>query len=142
MNTRIAIKINATLEDLSKVESIIEGLHQEGKIPDEAYGNVLVVATEATLNAINHGSLSDASKQVDFVLVIEGKKMTLEVSDTGRGFDYENLPDPTDPANLEKVNGRGIYIMKNLSDDLEFLNKGATVRITFELETPVPVAAR
>lgn len=141
MNTRIAIRINAQLEDLAKVEAIIDGLHEEGKLPEETYGNVLVVATEATLNAINHGSRGDSCKEVDFVLSIEGTTMTMEVSDSGRGFDFENLPDPTDPANLEKVNGRGIYIMKNLSDDLEFLNAGATVKVTFELESAVTVGA-
>ncbi|NQV51534.1 MAG: ATP-binding protein [Flavobacteriales bacterium] len=141
MNTRIAIRINAQLEDLTKVEAIIDGLHEEGKLPEEAYGNILVVATEATLNAINHGSKSDSSKQIDFLLIIEGRTMTLEVSDSGKGFDFENLPDPTDPANLEKVNGRGIYIMRNLSDDLEFLNAGATVKVTFELESAVSVRA-
>jgi len=141
LNTRIAIRINAQLEDLTKVEAIIDGLHEEGKLPEEAYGNILVVATEATLNAINHGSKSDSSKQIDFLLIIEGRTMTLEVSDSGKGFDFENLPDPTDPANLEKVNGRGIYIMRNLSDDLEFLNAGATVKVTFELESAVSVRA-
>lgn len=123
------------------MEAIIDGLHEEGKLPEEAYGNILVVATEATLNAINHGSKSDSSKQIDFLLIIEGRTMTLEVSDSGKGFDFENLPDPTDPANLEKVNGRGIYIMRNLSDDLEFLNAGATVKVTFELESAVSVRA-
>lgn len=141
MNTHIAVRINARLEELSKVEAIIESLYEEGKLPEESYGNVLVVATEATLNAIHHGSKDDASKEIDFALTVEGKEVIVEVSDSGSGFDHSNLPDPTDPANIEKGSGRGIFIMKNLSDEIEFLNDGATVRVKFQLEAPVSVEA-
>jgi serine/threonine-protein kinase RsbW len=49
----------------------------------------------------------------------------------GRGFDYENLPDPTSPENLLKENGRGIFLMKNLSDLVEFEDQGKSVFIYF-----------
>jgi serine/threonine-protein kinase RsbW len=141
LSTRIAIKINARLEELSKVEAIIEQLYEEGKISDESYGNVIVAATEATLNAIHHGSKDDPNKVVDVVFIVDRDKMVMEVSDSGPGFDPDKLPDPTDPANIEKGSGRGIYIMRNLSDEMEFLNDGATVKVTFERKSQVAQGA-
>jgi len=141
LNNRIAILINARLEELNKVESIIDQLYADGKLPEEAYGNILVVVSEATLNAIHHGSGSDAEKEVEVIFDFEGTKMTIEVSDSGKGFDHQNLPDPTDPADIEKGSGRGIFIMKNLSDEIEFLNEGSTVCLSFDLGTAVSVQA-
>lgn len=139
MSTRIAIRINARLEELVKVEGIIEDLHADGKLPDESFGNAMVIATEATLNAIHHGSSNDPDKLIDVIIELEGTQIIVEVSDSGKGFDFNNLPDPTDPANIEKGSGRGIFIMKNLSDELEFLNDGATIRATIDLKVPVTV---
>jgi serine/threonine-protein kinase RsbW len=53
------------------------------------------------------------------------------IKDQGIGFDYNNLPDPTAPENIEKENGRGIFLIKNLSDDVEFNNEGNLITITF-----------
>jgi len=53
------------------------------------------------------------------------------IVDQGGGFDFTNLPDPLLPENLEKPNGRGIFLMKNLSDKIEFFDEGRKVCITF-----------
>ena len=51
----------------------------------------------------------------------------------GGGFDFNNLPDPTSPENLEKVKGRGIFLIKNLSDKAKFKNGGRVVDMLFKL---------
>lgn len=53
------------------------------------------------------------------------------VEDEGKGFDYNHLPDPTAPENIEKENGRGIFLMKQLADEVEFENNGTKVFIYF-----------
>ena len=53
-------------------------------------------------------------------------------------FDFENIPDPTDPANIEKINGRGVFLMKNLADHVSFSDHGKVVQLDFEME-PVMV---
>ena len=53
------------------------------------------------------------------------------VKDYGEGFDFNQLPDPTAPENIEKENGRGIYLMKSLSEEVEFNNGGTEVDIYF-----------
>jgi serine/threonine-protein kinase RsbW len=59
------------------------------------------------------------------------EQFCFKVKDCGNGFDYENLPDPTAPENLLKENGRGIFLMKNLADEVLFENNGNTVHLIF-----------
>ena len=55
------------------------------------------------------------------------------VNDEGDGFDYTNIPDPTLPDNIDKIAGRGLYLMKTLSNELIFENNGASVTLVFNL---------
>ena len=62
----------------------------------------------------------------------EKENFIFSIEDEGIGFDYDNVPDPTDPENLEKINGRGIFLMKNLVDDINFLDEGKRVELIFK----------
>ena len=138
---KFSIEIVASIDELSKVESAIEQLYEDGTLTEVNYGNVIVASTEAALNAINHGAKGDARMKVKFQLEVLEKEIVIVVEDSGIGFDYNNLPDPTDPVNIEKGSGRGIFIMKNLSDSLEFENNGAKVIMKFLLTAPVSLEA-
>ena len=57
----------------------------------------------------------------------------LYAKDEGNGFDYNSVPDPTLPENLEKLSGRGIFLMKSLADDVIFEEKGKIIKLKFSL---------
>ena len=121
---------------------MLERLYSDNLIPEELYGNVIVAVTEAVLNAVNHGSKGDASKKVNCnIEVTQEKVVVVSIKDSGAGFDVDALPDPTDPKNLEKGNGRGIYIMKNLSDEIEFEEGGSKVTMGFLLKANASIGA-
>ncbi|HJZ41968.1 MAG TPA: ATP-binding protein [Bacteroidales bacterium] len=98
------------------------------------YGNILITALEAANNAILHGNKLDENKNVIITVRIEEKKLLIKIEDEGNGFDYKNVPDPTAPENIENVNGRGIFLMEKLSDQIEFTRNGATVELEFNLK--------
>ena len=58
------------------------------------------------------------------------------ISDEGHGFDYLNLPDPTDPENIEKPSGRGVFLMKHLADQIIFSENGRVVELYFRNVVP------
>ena len=60
--------------------------------------------------------------------------LAFHVKDEGNGFDYDGLPDPTLPENLEKENGRGVFLMKNLADEITFSEEGKKVELIFHLK--------
>jgi len=129
-----SLRINSRIENLRKVEKLVDELSAEYNIHADLYGNVLIAVLEAANNAILHGNKLDENKFVDIYVRFEDEKLMLKIDDEGIGFDYKNVPDPTAPENIENVNGRGIFLMEKLSDRIEFSRNGATVELEFKLK--------
>ena len=127
------VKIPSIKENVSVVESFIENVGEKIRIEEAIYGNVLVSVTEAVNNAIVHGNKEDKNKKVRLGLKQNKKSVRFIVEDEGMGFDYNTLPDPTNPKNLEKVKGRGIFLIKSLSDKITFKQGGRIVEMLFKL---------
>lgn len=130
-----SIKFASKPENVALVERFIDDLRAELNIGDDVYGNILITMTEAANNAILHGNKGDASKEVEILWEVDerGKNLTFVIKDQGPGFDYNNLPDPTAPENLEKTSGRGVFLMMQLADLVVFSNNGATIEMQFRL---------
>ena len=127
------LNIPADLGSLRLVEKAIDELSMEFELSDEVYGNVLVATMEATNNAIIHGNNSDPSKNVKIEMLMDRKELMVQIEDQGHGFDYATVPDPTAPENLEKINGRGIFLMERLSDEILYLENGRIVVLKFKI---------
>ena len=127
------LRFPASPENIVKVEPFIENVRSNISIREDVYGNMLVVLTEAVNNAILHGNQSNHDKFVDVDVQGDGRVVSCTIKDEGPGFDYNNLPDPTAPENLEKLTGRGVFLMKQLSDLVIFSEAGSTVEIQFKL---------
>jgi len=130
-----SIKFASKPENVAIVERFIDDLRSELNIGDDVYGNILISMTEAANNAIIHGNKSDESKEVEIQYSLDdrGKNLTFIIKDEGPGFDYNNLPDPTEPENLEKTSGRGVFLMMQLADMVVFSNNGATIEMQFRV---------
>jgi serine/threonine-protein kinase RsbW len=128
------LRISSKIENLRKVEKLVDDLSTEFSISSDVYGNILIATLEAANNAILHGNKLDEKKSVNIVCKIEENKLSIKIDDEGGGFDYKNVPDPTAPENIENVNGRGIFLMEKLSDRIEFTRNGATVLLEFNLK--------
>ena len=127
------VKIPSIKENVSVVESFIENVGEKIRIEEAIYGNVLVSVTEAVNNAIVHGNKEDKNKKVRLALKQNKKSVRFIVEDEGMGFNHNTLPDPTNPKNLEKVKGRGIFLIKSLSDKTTFKQGGRVVEMLFKL---------
>ena len=127
------IKFPSEANNIRLVEKLVDEVCAEIGVNEEKYGNILIALTEAVNNAIHHGNLLNPKKLTTVQCKQINEKLTFLIKDEGVGFDYENLPDPTDPKNVEKPDGRGIYLMKHLSDEISFENNGSCIELSFEL---------
>jgi serine/threonine-protein kinase RsbW len=125
--------ISSKVDNLRMVEKLIDEISTECNLSTEKYGNVMIATLEATNNAILHGNKLDEDKNVDIKCSWSRKELKMTIRDQGKGFDYKNIPDPTAPENVEKINGRGIFLMVKLSDKIVFNNEGRVVNLTFNL---------
>ena len=128
------LSIASKIDNLRKIEKVIDEISAEFSIGEDQYGNILIAALEAANNAILHGNKLDENKNVEVLFIIEEEYLRIKVEDCGPGFDYKNIPDPTAPENIENVNGRGIFLMEKLSDNIKFDNDGAIVELEFKLK--------
>lgn len=128
-----SISILSNIDNVALIENFIDSLCVDIDISEDDYGNIFVAIIEAVTNAIKHGNKNDATKYVFVDAVYDNGVLEIDVKDEGLGFDYNNLPDPTLPDNILKFSGRGIYLIRSLSDKLEFYEGGTLLKIFFNL---------
>ncbi|MFD2161712.1 ATP-binding protein [Paradesertivirga mongoliensis] len=128
------LQLPSKVDSITSVENFVDTLKDEYNIGDDTYANMLTCLSEATINAIVHGNKQDESKKVYINLEVQsGKRLQFTVADEGEGFDYNRLPDPTAPENLENLTGRGVFIIKHLADQCIFNLKGNEVELHFKV---------
>jgi serine/threonine-protein kinase RsbW len=88
---------------------------------------------EAVTNAIIHGNKLDPSKVVDIKAWFEEHQLVLQVTDQGEGFNPDALPDPLDENNLLKSGGRGVFLIRQFSDEVSFNDSGNIVTIRYNI---------
>jgi serine/threonine-protein kinase RsbW len=128
------IDFPAKAENIALAEKMIDEACQKYGVHESHYGDILIAITEAVNNAIHHGNRLDPAKSVSLGYQVKEDKIVFVVSDEGAGFDHDHLPDPTDPQNIERPHGRGVFLMRALADNVEFENNGATVIMAFSLK--------
>lgn len=130
---KLEFSISSEIGNIIKVENFIDSLSQHFDLHEDLYGKISLSLIEAVNNAILSGNKQVPEKQVKITAAKEDDKFMVTVEDEGEGFDYESIPDPTLPDNIDKVAGRGLYLMKTLSDDMIFENNGSKVTLVFNL---------
>ena len=110
------------------ISSLVEKLYH---LPLDEYMifNIKLALQEAVINAVEHGNKMQTDLLVQVDIEADGKQLIIQVSDQGNGFDYKTIPNPTEPQNLEKLRGRGIFLIQHVMDKIEFSNKGRTIRM-------------
>ena len=94
--------------------------------------NFQIAVSEALLNAIVHGNKEDKSKRVFCDIKCTEDKLTVKIRDEGKGFNFDEVPDPTSEENILKEHGRGIFIIRSLVDDCKCIksDKGTEIILT------------
>lgn len=118
---------------ITGIEPLVQEVFEKYDISHDYFGNVLVALTEAMNNAIQHGNVFDPCKQVKVSYKLMHPMLYFTICDEGKGFNPDTIPDPTDPENLEKPNGRGVFLMRRLADEVLFEQNGSKVSLGFNI---------
>jgi serine/threonine-protein kinase RsbW len=129
---RKRLKIESKQASLRLVENTIDDVTLELGISQDSYGKILVSALEAVNNAMMHGNKMDPEKIVRFEMDFNNRELKIKVADEGIGFKPQDVPDPTLPQNIESCNGRGVYLMSHLADEIKYSKRGNIVTMTFK----------
>jgi serine/threonine-protein kinase RsbW len=124
--------IKSDISELKKVENFIIEIFKEYNLAQKYFNRTYVCVSEAVINSIKHGNKNDRNKTVSISIDCDLKEINVLIEDEGEGFDINDVKDPTLMENLKNESGRGIFIIKNLSDKLEYNEKGNRIQFKFK----------
>jgi serine/threonine-protein kinase RsbW len=123
--------------DVQYIEQVVEQVQRECAVMHfgarQLMLNLAVALTEALSNAILRGNNDDPGKQVHVMARVDTAQLVIEVKDQGTGFDLDQCTlDPTTPDNVDREDGRGLFLMRKLMDRVERFDQagGNVVRLT------------
>lgn len=129
-------EIPSRIQELQRIERIAKTIGKRYGLSQDQIINLAIAMTETVGNAILHGNKEDPKKKVYIVFWVKKDTLFMDVQDEGTGFDLTQVEDPTLPENLMKERGRGIFILKNLMDQVSFSfsSQGTTVHMRMQLK--------
>ena len=118
---------------ISEVEDFVQRLVNRLNVDPNLYPNILISLTEAVNNAMQHGNQFDKTKNILVSYQEQPHQIRLTISDEGSGFDPYKIPDPTSQDHIQEEGGRGVFLMKQLTDEIHFLDHGRTVELLWRI---------
>ena len=118
----IELNLPSQIESIDKAVAEAVKFASESGFSDDALFAIDLALREAMANAVKHGNKFDETKDVNVTLRHLSNGLEIAVRDFGGGFAVEEVPDPTNPENLLKANGRGILFMRNFMDEVDWEN--------------------
>jgi len=116
---RVEVVIDSKFELIDLVQTILDEISEKSGFDEDAAHWMGMAVREAMNNAIKHGNRLDEKKNVRVLFQVDPEELHIRVLDQGDGFDVGELPNPTDPTNLLKPSGRGIFYIRNFMDLVE-----------------------
>jgi serine/threonine-protein kinase RsbW len=120
------------IEAVADAAAAVTELVKSCGLDEQVAFGVDMAVREAVTNAVVHGNQEDESKSVEVIFGCGENALEIEIRDQGEGFDPATVPDPTEPANLLKTSGRGIFLMRTFMDEVDWFMRpdgGTTVRL-------------
>lgn len=132
MGRKETLTLNSRPENISSVERFVEEICDYYNINDTYFGNILIALTEAFNNSLQHGNENNPEKIITIIFESKPKGLSFTIQDEGKGFDAESVPDPLD-IDVETETGRGIFLMRSLSDKMIVENEGRSIELFFRI---------
>lgn len=123
------LKVASALSEARYVQAEIEAALNEADYTEREMFAIRLALEEALVNAIKHGNQLDPNKHVHIHYSVTRDKFDVRIRDEGPGFEPEAVPDPTDPANLERPCGRGLLLMRHYMNHVEYSDRGRALHM-------------
>jgi serine/threonine-protein kinase RsbW len=123
------LKLESSIDSIARAADVAAQVVRRFGFNEEAAFGIDMAVREAVTNAVLHGNKRDESKTVEVTFRGSPQVIEITVRDQGQGFNPGDVPDPTDPQNLMKANGRGLLFMRTFMDEIEYTRhpQGGTV---------------
>lgn len=125
--------ISSQLINIEKVRSFLDEIFNESCLNRNYFNRVFLGISEAVSNSIVHGNKNDRSKKVFISFLYQDDKLIITVRDEGVGFSIDDVKDPTLPEYRKMENGRGLFLIQQIADEVFFFDEGKIIQILYSL---------
>lgn len=122
--------IPSDLAEARRIQNDIEEFLQAHRFAEKEIFAIRLALEEALVNAIKHGNQMDIAKKVRVQYQISTERFDVLIGDEGPGYNPEDVPDPTDPENLERPCGRGLFMIRAYMTEVEIVGRGNEIKMT------------
>jgi len=126
----ISFRFLSRFSYLEKVNELVSQLFTRTPLSADEIWELKLALHEIGINAIEHGNKMDPQKAVHVRCAFFEDKLEFTIEDEGEGFCPDTVPDPTRDEALQRERGRGIYLVTQVVDDIQYVDKGSRVRLT------------
>lgn len=130
MSTTFRLTLASTFEDSEKVPDFVQSIADKQGLDEQTTSTLMLLTSEAVSNAMEHGNKFDPEKEVHISIEIGSSKIIATVKDEGDGFDFEDLKNPLKKENLLDTRGRGVFLLQELADSVDFEDSGRVIQFT------------
>ncbi len=127
------LSLQSTHQEIERVEELLLALQKKLGFNDELFARLQLTVSEAATNSLIHGNKLNPEKAITIRAFEQEGKLIFEIKDEGKGFEPKEIPDPTAEENLLKTGGRGLFLMKEYADKVQYLENGTKLRLEFSL---------
>ena len=127
---RLDLKLASTFEELDRAVEELQDFVPSLDLDDDLSYRVILLASEALTNAIEHGNQWDEKKKATLSLIREGDKIELIVTDEGEGIHWTQR-DPLEEENRLSDHGRGQYFMQKMADEVHIDQESCRLSLVF-----------
>ncbi|HET6557829.1 MAG TPA: ATP-binding protein [Prolixibacteraceae bacterium] len=125
--------ISSRLKNIEQVREFVKEIFREARLNMSFFNRIFLGISEAVSNAILHGNKMNPEKNVLIKMKLRGNRFNIEVEDEGKGFSEHDVFDPTCKEHIKREHGRGIFILRNLADEISFKDDGRKILIQFTI---------
>ena len=127
------LELQSSYEALELIEGLLDDLQDALGFENDFYARLMLSVSEAATNAIVHGNKLNPSKKVTIHTEANTHTLAFTIKDEGNGFNPDNIPNPLEEEHLLIPSGRGVFLIKEYADELEYQDEGRTIVIKFNL---------
>ncbi len=126
------LRLQSVPSSLNQLEILIEEVCDKYNLNHNYLGCITVALTEAFENALQHGNNNNPDKTITIHFEKTSGGISFSIKDEGKGFDYHKIPDVKDDGKEKVFPGRGLFLIKQLADDVNFIGNGSEIAIGFK----------
>ena len=125
----ISFKFLSRFRYLEKVNELVSQLFTRTPLSADEIWELKLALHEIGINAIEHGNKMDPEKAVNVRCAFFDDKLEFTIEDEGEGFSPDAVPNPTHADALQRERGRGIFLVTQVVDEIEYVGGGSRVHL-------------